>query len=51
MGTFVAIEAVTYSPVGIGIYDAVVAGYPGANVDPLAFPPQPEGALMTGRTK
>ncbi len=50
LGMFVLIEALTYSPVGLAIYDRVTAGYPGANVEPLAFPPPPEGPLMTGRT-
>lgn len=50
LAAFVTIEALTYSPAGLAIYDAVVAGHPGAAVDPLAFPPQPEGSLMTGRT-
>lgn len=50
LAMFVAIEALTYSPVGLAIYDSVVAGHPGASVDPLAFPPPPEGPLMTGRT-
>lgn len=50
LATFATIEALTYSSPGLSIYDAVVAGHPGANVDPLAFPPPPEGALMTGRT-
>ena len=50
LATFVAIEALTYSPAGPAIYDRVTAGFPGANVDPLAFPPPPEGPLMTGRT-
>ena len=50
LGMFVVIQALTYSPVGLAIYDSVVAGTPGAGVDPLAFPPPPEGALMTGRT-
>jgi hypothetical protein len=50
LATFVAIEALTYSPAGLAIYDRVTTGYPGANVDPLAFPPPPEGPLMTGRT-
>jgi hypothetical protein len=51
LGMFVVIEALTYSPVGLAIYDRVAAGYPGATVDPLAFAPPPEGPLMTGRTK
>ena len=50
LAMLVVIEALTYSPVGQAIYDATVAGSPGASVDPLAFPPPPEGALMTGRT-
>lgn len=50
LGMAVLIEALTFSPIGTAIYDATVAGYPGASVDPLAFPPQPEGPLMTGRT-
>ena len=50
LGAFMVIEALTYSPVGTAIYDATVAGSPGAGVDPLAFPTPPEGPLMTGRT-
>jgi len=50
LSMFVAIEALTFSPVGTAIYDSTVAGYPGEKVDPLAFPPPPEGPLMTGRT-
>jgi hypothetical protein len=50
LAMFVVIEALTFSPIGTAIYDATVAGYPGAKVDPLAFPPPPEGPLMTGRT-
>ncbi|MBO9713595.1 MAG: hypothetical protein J7495_11820 [Sphingomonas sp.] len=36
-------EAVTHSPAGIALYDAVTAGSPGAEVPPLAFgaPPRP----------
>jgi hypothetical protein len=36
-----AIEAITYSPVGTAIYEAVTAGTPGAAVAPLDFPPPP----------
>jgi hypothetical protein len=50
LASFVLTQALTYSPVGLAIYDAVAAGYPGANVDPLAFAPPPEGPLMTGRS-
>lgn len=50
LAMFILIEALTFSPLGLSIYDAAVAGSAGAAVDPLAFPPQPEGALMTGRT-
>jgi hypothetical protein len=38
---FVAIQGITYSPVGTALYDAVAAGTPGAAVDPLAFPAPP----------
>jgi hypothetical protein len=37
----VAIEAVTWSPVGTRLYEMVVAGSPGAAVAPLDFPPPP----------
>lgn len=37
----IAIEAITWSPLGIAFYDAVVAGSPGAAVAPLDFPPPP----------
>ncbi|HET7708557.1 MAG TPA: hypothetical protein VFK50_03365 [Sphingomicrobium sp.] len=50
LGMFVVIEALTYSPLGVAIYDRAVAGTAGASVDPLAFPPPPEGPLITGRT-
>ena len=50
LASFVLVEALTYSPVGVPIYDAVTKGSPGASVDPLAFPPAPEGPLMTGRS-
>ena len=41
LGAFVLIEAITYSPVGGAIYQAAVAGFPGAEVPPLQFPPPP----------
>ena len=50
LAMFAVIEALTYSQPGLAIYHTVAAGYPGAKVDPLAFPPPPEGPLMTGRT-
>lgn len=37
----VAIEAVTWSPVGTRLYEMVTAGSPGAAVAPLDFPPPP----------
>ncbi|MES2336564.1 MAG: hypothetical protein V4537_00540 [Pseudomonadota bacterium] len=33
---------VAHSPVGLAIYDRVVAGGPGSGVDPYAYPPPPE---------
>jgi hypothetical protein len=50
VGAFVVIEAVTYSPVGGALYNAVTEGSPGAAVAPLEFAAPPEGPLMTGRT-
>lgn len=47
---FLAIEAITYSPVGLILYEAVAAGSPGADLDPLAFPTPPgppPGAVPT----
>ena len=41
LGLFLAVEAITYSPVGDAIYRAVAAGSPGAGIAPLAFPPPP----------
>ncbi len=37
----VAIELVTYSPIGLVLYETVTAGTPGAAIAPLAFPPPP----------
>ncbi len=45
----VAIEAITYSPVGATLYRAVTDGTPGAAVAPLDFAPPPQGPLITGR--
>jgi hypothetical protein len=50
LGSFVLIEAITYSPVGTAIYGAVTKGSPGAAVPPLDFAVPPAGALVTGRT-
>ena len=50
IGAVIVTEAITYSPVGGAIYDAVVAGSPGAAVAPLDFPPPPGGPQITGRT-
>ena len=41
LAAFVLIEAITYSPFGGAIYQAAVAGFPGAEVPPLQFPPPP----------
>jgi len=44
----VAVTLIAYSGTGIAIYDAATAGYPGAAVAPLEFPPPPMGPLVTG---
>jgi hypothetical protein len=49
IGSFVLVEALTYSPAGKQIYDAVTHGSPGASIAPLEFAPPPPGPLMTGR--
>lgn len=41
IGCLLVTEAITYSPVGDGIYRSVVAGTPGEAVAPLAFAPPP----------
>jgi hypothetical protein len=49
IGSFVLIEAITYSSVGLAIYHVVTAGSPGAAVPPLEFAQPPAGPLITGR--
>jgi hypothetical protein len=49
LACLVLVEAITYSPVGTSLYNAVTAGSPGASVPPLAFAPPPDGPLVTGR--
>ena len=48
LASFVLIEALTYSPVGLAVYDRVAAGSPGASVAPLGFG-QPSAGPITGR--
>jgi hypothetical protein len=48
IASFVLVEAITYSPLGLSLYHAVTAGSPGAAVPPLGFA-APSGPLMTGR--
>jgi hypothetical protein len=49
LGAVLLTEAITYSPAGGAIYQAVVAGSAGAAVPPLDFPPPPAGPQITGR--
>lgn len=49
LASFLVTQGVAYGPLGIPLYDAVTEGSRGADVDPLSFPPPPEGPLMTGR--
>jgi hypothetical protein len=42
-------EAITYSPAGTALYQAVVAGSPGARFQPLDFGTPPVGPQITGR--
>lgn len=51
LASFVLTQAITFSPLGTAIYDAVTAGSPGAKIAPLAYPPPPTGPLMTGRSE
>lgn len=41
VGSTVLIEAITYSPLGTGLYRMATAGSPGASVAPLVYPPFP----------
>lgn len=50
IGSFLMIEALTYSPAGTRIYAAVTDGSPGASVAPLEFGSPPSGPLVTGRS-
>ena len=50
LGALVVTEAITYSPLGTSIYQAVTAGSPGASIAPLDFAPAPDGPLVTGRS-
>ncbi len=47
IASLLATEAITYSPLGDGLYRAVTAGSPGASVPPLEFPTPPGGPLLT----
>jgi hypothetical protein len=50
VGSLLLTQAITYSPLGLAIYDRVTGGSAGAAVEPLEFQPPPEGPLMTGRS-
>ena len=49
IGVFLVTQAITYSPIGASIYQAVTEGSPGAAVPPLEFAPPPDVQLWTGR--
>lgn len=49
VGTLAAAQVIAHSPVGDGIYRAVVDGYPGEQIGGLDFPPPPAGPLRTGK--
>jgi hypothetical protein len=41
VGTQAVTALVTYSPLGVAIYGAAVAGSPGSGIAPLVYPPSP----------
>ncbi len=43
------VDVIAYSPVGAAVYRTVTTGSPGAQIDPLAYPPPPATPLITGR--
>lgn len=43
------IEVAGRGPIGAALARSVATGTPGERVDPLAYPPPPEGLLITGR--
>jgi hypothetical protein len=49
IGCLVVTEAITYSPLGTSIYDAVAKGSPGASIAPLDFA-APHAGPVTGRS-
>lgn len=50
LASFALTQALTYGPLGVPIYEMVTEGSPGAGIDPYAYPPPPQGPLMTGRS-
>lgn len=50
LALLVAVEVITYTPVGDMVYAAATAGSPGAALDPRAFPPPPTMGRVTGRS-
>lgn len=41
VGSTLLVEAITFGPLGVPLYEAVTAGTPGASIAPLEFPPPP----------